>query len=412
MIDWAKFRERVLLDQTVINLNCGSFGPTWRSAFQKAAELRLQLASGPMDFYLRKAPALLAKARDELASWFNHPVTRLFFTSNVSVAINQVAQSLVSPDFRGAVLLTDLEYGCMRWCWESLCNRHGAELRLVQLPSAPKSKQEILDAFEKEMRGSVRILFFSHIISSTGLVLPAREICELARQRGIVTVVDGAHGPGQLPLDLRQIGAHAYCANLHKWLSAPTGGGFVAFDEDLENRLGPLVVSWGYRGYCSQTADWTAAPWDEPDEWGATPRLRKLEFQGTQDICPWLAIPAVLDEWRSIKPEIIYDRQRCLSGHTRGKLCGQPWKCWTPESPELHAAMTAWELPAVWRLEVVRKWLRVQHGVEVGLNRLPTGELLLRISNHFFTQESEIDVLAGVLSSPVGELEAEMEPFA
>lgn len=412
MIDWAKSRARVLLDSKVINLNCGSFGPTWRSAFEKAAEFRLQLASGPMDFYLRKAPALLANARKELANWFNQPASRIFFTSNVSVAINQVAQSLMNPNFRGAILLTDLEYGCMRWCWESLCNRHGAELRVVKLPRVPKCEQEILDAFAKEMHGSVRILFFSHIVSSTGSVLPAEKICELARQRGIFTVVDGAHGPGQVHLDLRRLGANAYCGNLHKWLSAPTGSGFVAFDEDLANRLEPLVVSWGYRGYCSQSADWTTAPWDDPDEWGATPRLRRLEFQGTQDICPWLAIPVVLEEWRALNPECIYARQRDLSCHTRERLCGQSWKCWTPELPALHGAMTAWELPAQWRLEAVRKWLRVQHGVEVGLNRLPTGELLLRISNHFFTQESEIDFLTGLLSSPVGILETEMESFA
>lgn len=407
-MDWELLRQKVLLEDSVNNLNCGSFGPTWRSAHQHAAELRGRLASAPMDFFLRMVPGQLEGARKRLAAWVNHPWRSLFFTSNVSVAINLVAKSLMPPGFRGAVLLTDLEYGCMRWCWESWCANSGAELRVVDLPRFPKDPAEILDAFREKMTPSVKIVFFSHIISATGMILPAREICALARKKGIVSVVDGAHGPGQLPLDLPSIGANAYCANLHKWLGVPAGSGMVAFDDEIKDRLDPLVISWGYRGYCSQSSGLDKLPLDSPDEWGGTPRLRRLEFQGTQDVCPWLSTGAALQEWDTIGPEKIYGKQRILSDYTRQKMSGKGWKCWTPDNREMQGAMTAWELSGTWNLDVVRNWLRQKYQTEVGLNRLPTGELLLRVSNHFFTRESEIDVLIRALSAPRVELEAEM----
>ena len=410
-MEWDLVRQKVLLEDSVVNLNCGSFGPTWRSAFLHAANLRSVLASAPMDFFLRLVPGELERARRSLADWVNHPWRRLFFTSNVSVAINLVAKSLLTSGFRGAVLLTDLEYGCMRWCWESLCAISGAELRVVELPRFPKDSEEIIDAFREKMTSSVKIVFFSHIISATGMILPAREICSLARNRGIVSVVDGAHGPGFLPLDIASIGANAYCANLHKWLGVPAGSAMVAFDEGLMDRLDPLVVSWGYRGYCNQPAGWDSRPLDSPDEWGGTPRLRRLEFQGTQDICQWLSTEATLQEWDSIGPDNVFSRQRKLSDYSRQEMAGKGWKAWTPESPEMHGAMTAWELPRTWNLDLVRNWLRQKYRLEVGLNRLPTGELLLRISNHFFTTQSEIDVLIRALSAPRAGLETEMWEF-
>ena len=411
-MNWEVIRQRVLLEESVINLNCGSFGPTWKSAHHQAAELRNVLASAPMDFFLRMVPERLEGARKGLAKWVNHPWSRLFFTGNVSLAINLVAKSLMKNGFRGAVLLTNLEYGCMRWCWESFCASSGAELRVVELPKFPKSPDEILDAFCEKLTSSVKILFFSHIISATGMILPAREICAMAKDRGILSVVDGAHGPGHLNLDLASIGANAYCANLHKWLGVPAGSGMVAFDDALMERLDPLSISWGYQGYCKQPPDWNGVPLDSPDQWGGTPRLRRLEFQGTQDVCPWLATAAALVEWDAIGPEKIYSRQRFLSDYTRRVMSDKGYRSWTPEMPEMHGAMTAWELPDNWQLEAVRNWLRQKYQMEVGLNRLPNGELLLRISNHFFTRESEIDVLVRALAKPMAELDAAVGEFS
>lgn len=410
-MNWDYFRTRVLLSPEVNNLNCGSFGPSMVRGHEFAAEQRLQLASRPMDFYLRLAPSLLAKARTELSAWINHNPTRLFFTNNVSTAINQVGRSLVGSGFRGVILTTDLEYGCIRWFWEVLANQFGAEIRTIKIPRMPEDSGEILDSFAKEMTEGVKILFFSHVISATGMVLPIEEICSLARVKGITTIVDGAHGPGQMALDLEKIRASAYCANLHKWLCSPTGGAFIAFHDELAERLEPVTISWGYSGYCLQPERKNPISQDDPDLFGSTARLRRLEFQGTQDVCPWLSVPSVLEEWREIGSDAIYARQREMSGFTRDLMTNRGLEVWTPANGKLSGAMTAWELPSEWNLEAVRNWLYYKHRIEVGLNRLPSGELLLRVSNHFFTQKSEVEQLSNVFRKSVPDLMSEVGDY-
>ena len=133
------------------------------------------------------------------------------------------------------------------------------------------------------------------------MVLPARELCAEARRRGILTVVDGAHAPAFLPLNLDAIGADFYGANCHKWLLAPTGSGFLYRPPAAMDRLQPLQVSWGWRPDRAQL--------DERDEFGSTPRLRLFEFEGTRDPCPWLAIPAAID----FQEELGWERIRAAS---------------------------------------------------------------------------------------------------
>src|SRR5262249_9207014 len=146
---------------------------------------------------------------------------------------------------------------------------------------------EIVEAAVRAMTPRTRLFFFSHVLSPTGLVLPARELVAEARRRGIVTVIDGAHAPGMIPLDVEAVGADYYGSNRPKWLLAPTGSGFLYASAENLARLHPLQVSWGYR------PDRTRDP-DDQDEYGSTPRLRYLEFEGTRDVCPWLAVPAAI----------------------------------------------------------------------------------------------------------------------
>src|SRR5205823_11408828 len=131
--------------------------------------------------------------------------------------------SSMRPASPGEILLTDHEYGAMHWCWERAAQRLGLKLRTFALPILAGDPAKIVAAFRDAMTAQTRLLFFSHVLSPTGLVLPAREICALGRKRGIVTVVDGAHAPAMIPLDLHAIAADYYGANCHKWLLAPIG---------------------------------------------------------------------------------------------------------------------------------------------------------------------------------------------
>jgi isopenicillin-N epimerase len=384
---WSAARSRMLLDPTVINLNTGSFGPLPRPVFERATELRLLLAAEPMDFFVRRLPPLLWEARERLATFLGGDPRRLVFTENVTTAVNLVASSLTvaAP---GEILLSDHEYGAMHWCWERAAQRLGMTLRTFALPLVAKSPQDIVEAACLAMNERTRLFFFSHVLSPTGLVLPARQLCAEARRRGILTVVDGAHAPAFVPLNLDEIGADFYGSNCHKWLLAPTGSGFLYLGPGAWERVQPLQVSWGWRPERDKL--------DERDDFGSTPRLRYLEFEGTRDPCPWLAIPAAIDFQTEIGFERIRERIGELTRHVRKRLSGLAGlKLTTPDHPEMHGAMTAFRLPPGIDAVALREGLW-QERIEAPIVERPEG-LLLRTSTHFYNTEDEVDRLAEVL---------------
>ncbi|MBA4063481.1 MAG: aminotransferase [Isosphaera sp.] len=385
----------MLLDPAVTMLNTGSFGPLPRPVFDRAAELRLRLAAGPTDFFVRQAPPLLWDARCRTAAFLGTEPHRLVFTTNVSAAVNLVASGLrlAAP---GEVLMTDHEYGAMVWCWERAGQRQRLGVRTFPLPTMPADPGEIVEAAERAVTRRTRLLFFSHVLSPTGLVLPAKELCDLARRRGVLTVVDGAHAPAMLPLDVSDVGADFYAANLHKWLLAPTGAGFLVVGPGNEDRLQPLHVSWGYHPdrYPIGDGGKSAGP-DAPDAYGSTPRVRFLEFEGTRDICPWLAVPVAIDFQADLGWGNVRRRVADLAAYTRRVIGDTGLSPATPAGPGLHGAMTAFELPAGLDAGKVRRGLW-ERWVEVPVIERPDRRLL-RVSHHFYTTEAEIDRLAEVL---------------
>src|SRR5262249_46856495 len=213
--DWAAGRQRVIPDPTVPMLNPGSFGPLPRPVFDRATELRLRLAAGPTDFFVRQAPPLLWQSREATAAFLGTSPRRLVFTANVSAAINLVASGLrlASP---GEILMTDHEYGAMVWCWERAGQRQGLSVRTFPVPTMANDPGEIVEAAARAITPRTRVLFFSHVLSPTGLVLPAKQLCAEARKRGVLSVVDGAHAPAMIPLSVNDVAADFYTGNLHQ----------------------------------------------------------------------------------------------------------------------------------------------------------------------------------------------------
>src|SRR5262245_46119577 len=382
--DWSAARSAMLLDAEVANLNTGSFGPLPRTVLDRVTKLRQRLAEEPMDFLLRQGPDLLWAARQRLAAFVGGDPRRLVFTANVTASVNLVASALhlASP---GEVLLTDHEYGAMHWCWQRAARRLGLTLRTFPLPTHNEEPNRIVAAATAAMTADTRLFFFSHVLSPTGMVLPAARLCEEARRRGILTVIDGAHAPGFVPVDLSEIRCDFYGANGHKWLLAPTGAGFLYLGEGSEDRVSPLQVSWGWHTEGNGL--------DERDEFGSTPQIRRLEFEGTRDWCPWLAVPAAIDFQAGLGFDAIRGRQRELARYVRGRV---GWlRVATPENPELSGAMTAFELsegvdPARLR---ERLW---QERIELPVIERPE-RLLIRVSTHFYNSEGEVDRLAEAL---------------
>ena len=396
--DWNAARERMILDPSIINLNTGSFGPLPRPVFDRVMELRHWLAAEPTHFFVRQAPPLLWTARDRLAAFLGTVPSRLVFTANVSAAINMVASglSIATP---GEILLTDHEYGAMHWCWARAAQRSGLTLRTFPLPTMASDPGEIVEAAKRAMTSQTRLFFFSHVLSSTGLVLPARELCAEARRRGIISVVDGAHAPSMIPLNVSEVGADFYTGNCHKWMLAPTGTGFLVIGPGNEDRLQPMQVSWGYRPDQYPLADQESLrreP-DRPDPFGSTRRTRFLEFEGTRDICPWLTVPEAIQFQAEIGVDRIQTRIDELVQYTRGQIGATALKLATPTTPGLHGSMTAFELPFTGpeKAAILRKEIW-KHRIEVPIIER-FDRMLIRVSTHFYNTRAEIDRLAEVL---------------
>lgn len=392
--DWGNTRGLMLLDSRVAYLNAGSIGPLPRAVFDRVTGFRQELAAEPVDFLLRRVPPLLWAARERLAGYLGGDPRQLVLTTNVTGAVNLVASglSLASP---GEILLTDHEYQPMRTCWERAAQRQGLTVTTLRLPREPADPEEIVEAAAAAMGPRTRLFFFSHVISATGLVMPVRQLCALAAERGVATVVDGAHGPAFTDLNLARLRCDYYAGSGHKWLLAPVGTGFLYGGPGALERLEPAQVSWGYR-----LPD--DGPPDERNRFGSTPRLRRLEVEGTRDICPWLALPEAIDVQVGIGPARVAARMRELAGRVRDRLTG--WRGLVPVTPD-HAAlsggMTAFALPegtdgtAVSR----RLWesFRVDAAAVEGTRRQ-----LIRVSTHFFNTGDDIERLAEALGTLVG----------
>ena len=333
----------MLLDPHVANLNTGSFGPLPRPVFDRVTALRRRLAEEPMDFLIRQAPPLLREARSQFASFLGADPRRLVFTANVTASINTVAAAL-RLSAPGEILLTDHEYGAMHWCWERAAQRQGLTLRIAELPHSPADPGEIVDAIKGALSDRTRLLFFSHVLSPTGMVLPAKELCDVARRRGILTMIDGAHAPAMIPLDLSSLACDFYGGNCHKWLLAPTGSGFLYFGEGAERLVQPLQVSWGWHH--------EGQPADDPDEFGSTPLIRSFEFEGTRDPCPWLTVPTAIAfqerlGWASIRASQFKPHRSLMPPSS---IRTRPGACHTrpPAAPRLPHSVpaSAWHQPA------------------------------------------------------------------
>jgi isopenicillin-N epimerase len=393
--DHAQARSAMMLDAKVTNLNTGSFGPLPKVVFERVTELRHRLAEEPMDFLVRDLPGHLWHAREALATFLGADPRRLIFTANVTTATNIVASSL-KLSAPGEILLTDHEYGAMHWCWERAAQTLGLTLRTFALPILARDPKEAVAAACAAMSAKTRLFFFSHVLSPTGMVLPAKELCAEARRRGILSVVDGAHAPAMIPLALDDIGADFYGANCHKWLLAPTGSGFLYLGKGSEDRLQPLQVSWGWRP--------DRARLDERDDLGSTPRIRFFEFEGTRDVCPWLAVPTAIEFQRTLGFDIIRQHNARLAERVRKRFAALTGLTLaTPTHPELHGFLTAFRLPATVDAMSWRKALWERFAIEAPIVDRPEG-LLLRVSTHFYNTEEEIDRLAAAVEAllPLG----------
>ncbi len=386
---WAARRRDVLLDPGVAQLNAGTLSPTPRPVFEAVERLRRRQAASPTDFIVRQGPVLIQRARARLAAFLHADPADLLLLPNVTHAVNVVASSL--PLRRGdEVLMTDHEYGAMASCWRRKARAAGATVRVFRLPFDAEDPGAIVESFRRAIGPRTRALFFSHVTCTTGLVIPAARACETARRLGVTTVVDGAHAPGMIPVDLGRIGADFYGANGHKWLMAPSGCGFLHARRARKTILRSLVTSWGW-GY-------PAGRRERDCGWGGTHWQRDFEFLGVADRAPQMVLPEVLAFRRRLGGEaVIARRVRELSDYARARLAGIGLVPATPLNPVLHGALLAFGIPAR-EAGTLRERLWRRHRIETAVSRAGRRHFI-RLSIGWFNTADEIERLASALAT-------------
>ena len=264
-------REHFLLDPGLTFLNHGSFGACPREVLEAQWRWQLEMERNPVDFLGRRSAELLFRARSVLAAELATRTDDLVFLPNTTTGVNMVAQSLaLSPG--DEVLGTDLEYGACEAAWERMCAKHGARYRRVTIP-LPFNREQVVEQMMAAVNPRTRLIFASHITSTTALILPVADLCAAARERGILTLIDGAHAPGQIALSLDAIGADFYVGNCHKWLCAPKGAGFLHAAPARQGCLDASVISWGYAGHAGGHTGFEAYL-------GRTPFEQRLQWHG------------------------------------------------------------------------------------------------------------------------------------
>jgi isopenicillin-N epimerase len=267
-----------LVRKDITFLNFGSFGSCPKEIFSFYQGKQLELESQPVSFIVEEGIHQLNNARKSLSQYVNCDHDDLVFVTNPSYAINTIAKSL--PLNKGdEVLSTNLEYGALIRTWNYYCEKKGAKFVQQSIPLPLSTVEEVVDAFFSGCNKNTKAIFISQITSSTALILPVAEICIEAKKRGLLTIVDGAHVPAHISLNLHELKADIYTGACHKWMMAPKGSSFLFASKNVQEWIDPLLISWGF-----QT--------ENPS------RSRFIDYHqtaGTRDFSAFLTVPFCID---------------------------------------------------------------------------------------------------------------------
>jgi isopenicillin-N epimerase len=278
MIDSAALKDLFLIKKDITYLNFGAYGSCPKPIFEAYQQFQLELETEPTVFVNETGPSYLKAAREALATYLHCHADELVYVTNPSYAVNIIAKSLkIGPG--DEVLTTNLEYGPCDKTLNFYCEQTGATYIRQKIKFPLESKEDFIAQFCAGISSKTKLIFISHLTSSTALRLPVEEICAIANERGIMVYVDGAHAPGQLPINLTTLGADIYTGACHKWMMTPKGSSFLYVKKELHHLFEPLVISWGYK---------TANP-------SGSLLIDNHQLQGTRDYAAFLTIPKAIE---------------------------------------------------------------------------------------------------------------------
>jgi isopenicillin-N epimerase len=374
-------KSHFMLDPSVTFLNHGSFGATPKPVFREYQRWQRELESQPVEFLGRRSDALLATSRAELGKYLGTSGDNLVYTQNVTISLNIVARSLeLGPG--DEILATNHEYGAVDRTWRFLSKQHGFSYLNQPITIPLVSQVQFIEDVWSGVTPNTRVICLSHITSPTAIIFPIQEIVQRARAKGIITIIDGAHVAGQIPLQLDSLGADFYGGNLHKWLCAPKGAGFLYARPEMQYLIKPLVVSWGYE---SETPSGSA--FVDYNQWW-----------GTRDIAAFLSAPAAIQFQEENHWDEVRGSCHQLLRETQDRICDL-----TGLAP-LHsfdnrwfAQMAAAPLPPDTDIVSLKSRLYDEYRIEVPLINW-NGNKLIRISVQGYNTRADVEKLYRALS--------------
>jgi isopenicillin-N epimerase len=366
-----------LLDPEVAYLNHGAFGALPRSVWEVATELRLQMERDPTDLLVRRLPSLIDDVRGHVSELFNADAAGAVFVPNATGGTQAVIASLAHSFEPGDELLTtDHRYAAVLAQFIRTASERGTKTVVAHVPLESRSPADVVEAIVERITPRTRLLVVDSIASLSGFVFPLEQIVRAAQLRGVPVLVDAAHAPGQIAVDLTRIGADFWVGNLHKWVCSPRAAAYLHVAPQWRETVRPLAASHGYAGTLHDAFDWT----------------------GTFDPVTILAVPAALAFWESKGWLEMREQQRRIVDDGAARVASALGTDVAVDTA-FRAAMRIIELPTLLgpgTAREVENTLSEKYRIETSLMPLH-GKSWVRVCGQVYNEPSDYDRLAAAL---------------
>jgi len=373
MKDWF------LLDPDITFLNHGSYGACSKPVFKEYQDWQQKLENQPVQFMTNQVYSAMEKSRESMSQFVGCDGEELVFFQNPTTAVTNVIYNLdLKPG--DEVLMSNHEYGALVRAWKMWGEKTGVNIIQQDISMPVTTEENFIENFWTGVTDQTKVIFLSHITSSTALIFPIEKIIKLAKEQNILTIIDGAHVPAHIPLNIHELGCDFYTGACHKWLCAPKGSSFLFVKKEHQDWVKPVVVSWGKDG-------------DDP-----TPSefIQNFQWQGTRDMSAFLTIPTAINFYnKEIRPyqesckKIIQDTYSEFQSvlNTEPISAGKEWL----------AQLVAHPLPKNIPSNL-KKRLWEEYQIEIPVFEW-NGQEFVRVSIQVYNTQKDVDLLMSALRS-------------
>jgi len=367
-------KDLYLLKKNIIFLNHGSFGACPKSVFNNYQHWQRLIESQPVQYFSHDIYNYLKNSREDLSTFISCDSDDLIFVPNPTTAINSIIRSL-KIDKNYEVLTSNHEYGAMIRAWDWFSKDKGYSLIQNNLKLPFTTKNNFVDDFWQLVTNKTKIIFLSHITSPTAIIFPIEEICQRAKNEGIMTIIDGAHAPGHIDLHISDLDPDIYIGACHKWLSAPKGSSFMYVKKEIQNSIDPLIVSWG--------KDVDPSP---------SSFINENQYQGTRDFSSFLSVSTAINFQKNNNWDIVQAKCKDLTKQTLislQEILKTDLLC--PVNDNWLAQMASIHIP-VNDSSKIKNTLLINHKIEIPIFQWDNKNML-RFSFNAYNDESDSNAL-------------------